>query len=97
MLVEQVGPGNISVVSPPAPSANGAQAHFSGAAGHQCNGNAPPEYSQDFDDGALGGFDDGAVRRGEQGAKKCGSDQDETPFEHLLCLFNLQGSSRKST
>ncbi|XP_056902402.1 protein lifeguard 1 [Takifugu flavidus] len=57
----QVGPGNISVVSPPGPCANGAQAHFAGFAGHQQYSDAPPEYSEGSDNGA---FDNRAVRRG---------------------------------
>lgn len=81
MSGDQVGPGNISVVSPPGPCANGAQAHFAGAAGHQQYADAPPEYSDGFDDGA---FDDRAVRRGEPGLKE-GSEEGGRPFTRLLC------------
>lgn len=63
---EQVGPGNISVVSPPGPCGNGTQGPFAGAAAHPQYGDAPPEYSEGFDNGA---FDDRAVRRGEPGLK----------------------------
>lgn len=62
-LSDQVGPGNISVVSPPAPHPNGGAAHF-GAAGHQQYPDAPPEYSPEEDDDE-GAFGDRAVRRGE--------------------------------
>lgn len=79
MSGDQVGPGNISVVSPPGPCANGAQAHFAGAAGHQPYGDAPPEYSEGFEDGA---FLDRAVRRGEKGLKD-GSGEGGRPFTRL--------------
>lgn len=78
---DQVGPGNISVVSPPGPCANGAQARFAGAAGHQQYGDAPPEYSEGLDEGA---FDDRAVRRGEPGLKD-GSGEGGDTFTRLLC------------
>lgn len=79
---DQVGPGNISVVSPPGPCANGAQADFAGFAGHQQYADAPPEYSEGSDNGA---FDDRAVRRGEPGPKD-GSEEGGTPFTRLLPL-----------
>lgn len=64
-MLDQVGPGNISVVTPPsAPHYHEDQSPFSGApGGHPQYEDAPPDYSEDFPSSA---FSDGAVRRGEQ-------------------------------
>lgn len=64
LILDQVGPGNISVVAPSAPHHHEDQPPFSGApGGHPQYEDAPPDYSEDFTSSA---FSDGAVRRGEQ-------------------------------
>lgn len=55
LLVNQVGNGNVAVVSPPGPYDNM-------AGGSQQYTEAPPDYAEVFEDG---GFSDGAIRRGE--------------------------------
>lgn len=55
LLVNQVGNGNVAVVSPPGPYDNMA------GGSQQCT-EAPPEYSEVF---GGGGFSDAVIRRGE--------------------------------
>lgn len=65
LVLDQVGPGNISVVSPPVPHYQAAQAPFAGAPeAHQQYEDAPPDYSEGS---TASAFSEGAVRRGEQG------------------------------
>ena len=65
LMLDQVGPGSISVVSPPAPHYHATQVPFAGASGGpQQYEDAPPDYSEGF---ANSAFSDGAMRRGEQG------------------------------
>lgn len=94
-MLDQVGPGNISVVSPPDPNYHTAQAPFAGASGgHQQYEDAPPDYYEGF---ANSAFSDGAVRRGEQGLQH---GFDESRRKHFLSwntFFNLQASSGKFT
>lgn len=60
--LNQVGSGNIAVVSPPGPYGNMTQSNGAAAVGGQQYGEAPPGYCQGFEDSA---FNDGAIRRGE--------------------------------
>lgn len=95
-MLDQVGPGNISVVAPPsAPHYHEDQSPFSGApGGHPQYEDAPPDYSEDFPSSA---FSDGAVRRGEQELHR-GSDGSRKPFKKpSASTSHPQASSGRST
>lgn len=60
--MNQVGKGNVAVVSPPGPYDNMVHPEEMAAAGDQQYGQAPPDYCDGLEDSA---FSDGAIRRGE--------------------------------
>lgn len=61
--LNQVGSGSVAVVSPPGPYDNMVQPDRAAAGGGQQQyGQAPPDYSNGFEDSS---FSDGAIRRGE--------------------------------
>lgn len=88
--MNQVGKGNVAVVSPPGTYDNMIHPDSVAAAGdHQQYGQAPPEYSDGLEDS---GFSDAAIRRGE-GLKKEGRGRGRNRKREKLICCCLHGQS----
>lgn len=95
--MNQVGKGNVAVVSPPGIYDNMAHpGDMAAAGGDQQYGQPPPDYSHGIEES---GFSDGAIRRGEglEGARSGQREKQKARKANVFLSFVVRAGKEKAT